>query len=382
VAELLRLDPRLRVRRRHVLQPVPHGARWRAPLRRVHEPPVHAARRRRDLRPHQAAHRRQPVSTRSAPTAGSASRTVECLGGVRVRADDCAIPAPLPLRSHAGEGGTRLIDNRHARRYMATELRGSHGPRPANHLLTGLLRHAGPAHRWRFVPGQRRLRVAAACASRGFAPEDVHAEVKALRPGAGPRRARGFSTGNEVGLHPEGASRDPATWSSNADESEPGTAKDRLPDGELAAHGAGGGCASRCYAIGGPPGLDLHPWRVRTARTQRLVEAIAEIAPRRASWGDRPFGTDYALDIQLYPRPRRLHLRRGDRGCWSPWRAKRRAAPAPGPPFSRRQGARGAGRRCSTTSRRWPTCRGSSATAGAEYARFRNRALPRGTAPC
>ena len=141
----------------------------------------------------------------------------------------------------------------------------------------------------------------------------------------------------------------------NADESEPGTAKDRYIL-ENSPHMVLEGILIAAYAVGANQawiyirGEYDEPYRMlvggdRARRAQGLprAQAVRQGLPAR-----HPH----------VPRPRRIHLRRGD-GAARVARGQARAAAIASrrSPPSR---ARGAGRRCSTTWRRWPPCRRSS----------------------
>src|SRR5712691_6664258 len=127
---------------------------------------------------------------------------------------------------------------------MATELRGSHGP-ARHHLLTGLFGtpdlHTLAVYRDNGGYGSLRR------ALEGIAPEDVHAEVKAS--GLRGRGGAGFSTGTKWGFIPKGIPG-PRYVVVNADESEPGTAKDRYLM-ENSPHMLIEGAAIASFAIGG-----------------------------------------------------------------------------------------------------------------------------------
>ena len=151
----------------------------------------------------------------------------------------------------------------------------------------------------------------------------------------------------------------------NADESEPGTFKDRFLL-ELRPAPDHRGHHHQLLRGAGEPRLHLHPRRVRLAHRPRaegrrrgLCRGVSgEEHPRQRlrPRGDRP------------QRRRRLHLRRGD----GPDRIRSRARkgqPRIKPPFPAVAGVFG-GRPSSTTSRRWPRCPGSSSTAPRPTAQF------------
>jgi NADH-quinone oxidoreductase subunit F len=83
----------------------------------------------------------------------------------------------------------------------------------------------------------------------------------------------------------------------NADESEPGSAKDRYLM-ENSPHALIEGAAIASYAIGGHQAW-IYIRGEYDLPYELLVEAIAQ-AKAKGYLGDHPFGTDYALDVRLY----------------------------------------------------------------------------------
>jgi len=172
------------------------------------------------------------------------------------------------------------------------ELRGSHGPAP-HHLLT----------RWFGTSDLQRLEVYAGKpggykslrkALLDMAPADITNEVKAS--GLRGRGGAGFATGTKWSFINRDAPG-PKYVVVNADESEPGTSKDRyimensphlLLEGIMIAAYAVGANQAWVYIRGEYDG----PYRL-------LAEAIAE-ARAKGYLGPKPFGKDYPLDIQLY----------------------------------------------------------------------------------
>src|SRR5499427_6168544 len=213
---------------------------------------------------------------------------------------------------------------------MATELRGSHGP-DRHHVLTGLFgtpdlhtldvyrRHGG------YEMLQRALG--------SLAPEQIHAEVKTS--GLRGRGGAGFSTGTKWGFIPRDIPG-PRYVVVNADESEPGTAKDRYLM-ENSPHMLLEGVCIACYAIGAHQAW-IYIRGEYDGPIQRLVEAIAEL---RAAGilGDRPFGCDYALDIQMY-RGHGAYICGEETGLLESLEGKR-AQPRSRPPFPAVKGAWG-----------------------------------------
>src|SRR5947207_12301894 len=152
---------------------------------------------------------------------------------------------------------------------MAGELRGSHGP-ARHHLLTGLF-GTEDLHRlsvYREHGGYETL----ARALKELTPEAVHAEVKTS--GLRGRGGAGFSTGTKWGFLPKDVSG-PRYVVVNADESEPGTSKDRYLL-ENSPHMLLEGICIACYAIGAHQAW-IYIRGEYDGPHQRLVEAIAEL---------------------------------------------------------------------------------------------------------
>src|SRR5215467_5622697 len=163
----------------------------------------------------------------------------------------------------------------------ADALRGSHGP-ARQHLLTADFG----------TPGLHRLDVYRRCGGYGslekalkeMAPEQVHAEVKTS--GLRGRGGAGFSTGTKWSFIPKDIPG-PRYVVVNADESEPGTAKDRYLM-ENSPHMLLEGVLIACYAIGSHQAW-IYIRGEYDGPYGRLVDAIAEL---RAAGilGDRPYG--------------------------------------------------------------------------------------------
>src|SRR5262252_9326726 len=213
---------------------------------------------------------------------------------------------------------------------MATELRGSHGP-DRHHVLTGLFgtpdlhtldvyrRHGG------YEMLQRALG--------SLAPEQIHAEVKTS--GLRGRGGAGFSTGTKWGFIPRDIPG-PRYVVVNADESEPGTAKDRYLM-ENSPHMLLEGVCIACYAIGAHQAW-IYIRGEYDGPYLRLADAIAEL--RGAGiLGDRPFGCDYDLDIQMY-RGHGAYICGEETGLLESLEGKR-AQPRSRPPFPAVKGAWG-----------------------------------------
>ena len=171
------------------------------------------------------------------------------------------------------------------------ELRGSSGP-ARHHLLTG---DFGTADLHTLSVYQRHDGYAALQrALSGMTPEEIQAEVKTS--GLRGRGGAGFATGIKWGFVPRDV---PGTRYVvvNADESEPGTSKDRYLM-ENSPHMVLEGTLIACYAIGAHQawiyirGEYDRPYRMLTAAIAELREA--------GILGERPFGVEYPLDIQIY----------------------------------------------------------------------------------
>ncbi len=171
------------------------------------------------------------------------------------------------------------------------ELRGSFGEAP-NHLLT----------RWFGTPDLHRIEVyestggykALRKALLEMKPADLVNEVKAS--GLRGRGGAGFATGVKWGFINRDAPG-PKYVVVNADESEPGTAKDRYIM-ENSPHMLLEGIMIAAYAVGANQawmyirGEYDEPYRM-------VIEAIGE-ARAKGYLGPKPMGVDFPLDIQLY----------------------------------------------------------------------------------
>ena len=174
---------------------------------------------------------------------------------------------------------------------VTSAFRGSHGPE-RHHLLTADFGTPN-LHRldvYRRCGGYRSLEKALT----EMAPEEVHAEVKAS--GLRGRGGAGFPTGTKWGFVPKDVPG-PRYVVVNADESEPGTSKDRYLM-ENSPHMVLEGACIAAYAVGAH-----QAWIYIRGEYDRplrmLTDAIGEL---RADGilGPKPFGKDYALDIQMY----------------------------------------------------------------------------------
>jgi NADH-quinone oxidoreductase subunit F len=174
---------------------------------------------------------------------------------------------------------------------MATELRGTHGP-GEKHLLTSLF-GTPDLHRlsvYQEHGGYGSLRKAMTSMS----PGDILEEVKTS--GLRGRGGAGFPTGTKWSFlpPPDGAPRYVVV---NADESEPGTSKDRYLM-ENSPHLFLEGVCIAQFAVSSHQAW-IYIRGEYDEPLSMLREAIAEL--REAGiLGDRPFDLDYPLDIQLY----------------------------------------------------------------------------------
>src|SRR5438105_2416832 len=177
------------------------------------------------------------------------------------------------------------------RNRTATELRGSHG-KARTHLLTELF---GTRDRHTFgVYSKHAGYEALEKALTQMEPVEVTNEVKSS--GLRGRGGAGFPTGTKWGFMPppDGGPRYVVV---NADESEPGTAKDRYIL-ENSPHMLLEGICIAAYAIQSHQawiyirGEYDGPYKMLTA-------AIAELR-EEGILGPKPFGKDYPLDVQLY----------------------------------------------------------------------------------
>jgi NADH-quinone oxidoreductase subunit F len=173
----------------------------------------------------------------------------------------------------------------------APELRGSFGEGPGRVLTT--LFGTPDLHTlavYREHGGYAQLRRALTA----LAPEQVHAEVKAS--GLRGRGGAGFPTAVKWGFIPKDLPG-PRYVVVNADESEPGSAKDRYIM-ENSPHLLLEGICIASYAVGAH-----QAWIYIRGEYDRPYEMLmAAIAELRAEGilGDRPFDADFALDIQVY----------------------------------------------------------------------------------
>jgi NADH-quinone oxidoreductase subunit F len=170
-------------------------------------------------------------------------------------------------------------------------LRGSHGPE-RHHVLTADFGTAD-LHRfdvYRGCGGYASLEKAL----KEMAPEEVHAEVKTS--GLRGRGGAGFPTGTKWGFLPKDVPG-PRYVVVNADESEPGTSKDRYLM-ENSPHLLLEGACIAAYAVGAHQiwiylrGEYDKPYRL-------LTDAIAELRAEGIV-GPSPFGKDYLLDVHIY----------------------------------------------------------------------------------
>jgi NADH-quinone oxidoreductase subunit F len=217
-----------------------------------------------------------------------------------------------------------------ARSGAAAELRGSHGDAPG-HLLTRLF--GTPDLRtldvYRRHGGYRSLERALT----ELTPEEVHAEVKAS--GLRGRGGAGFPTGTKWGFIPKNIPG-PRYVVINADESEPGTSKDRYLM-ENSPHMLLEGAAIACYAIGAHQG-----WiyiRGEYDGPHDILTAAIEELRGEGILGDRPFGVDFPLDIQMY-RGHGAYICGEETGLLESLEGKR-AQPRSRPPFPAVKGAWG-----------------------------------------
>ena len=169
-------------------------------------------------------------------------------------------------------------------------------PRPRRRRRPGVARR---------LPGERRLPALARALELG--PEAVIAEVTASKLVG--RGGAAFPTGRKwaaVAAQPA----QPHYLVCNADESEPGTFKDRvLLEGDPFAIVEAMTIAA--FATGALAGLPLHPRRVPRGRGARSRAAIDRRARGRAARRGHP-RLGLRLRHRAPPRRRRLHLRRGD----------------------------------------------------------------------
>src|SRR6202165_3830250 len=196
-------------------------------------------------------------------------------------------PTPSPALPLKGEGRRQGRGRR-----RVAELRGSFGEAP-DHVVT----------RWFGTPDLHRLAVYEAKAG-GYAalrkvllemaPPDVVGEVK--KSGLRGRGGAGFATGTKwsfINRDAPGAKYVVV----NADESEPGTSKDRYIM-ENSPHMLLEGIMIAAYAVGANQAW-VYIRGESDAPSGMLIEAIAK-ARDKGYPGPKPMGKDYPLDIQLY----------------------------------------------------------------------------------
>jgi len=174
---------------------------------------------------------------------------------------------------------------------VADALRGSHGP-ARHHLLTADFG----------TPDLQRLDVYRRCGGYGslekalkeMAPEEVHAEVKTS--GLRGRGGAGFPTGTKWGFLPKDVPG-PRYVVVNADESEPGTSKDRYLM-ENSPHLVLEGACIAAYAVGAHQ-IWIYLRGEYDKPYSLLTDAIAELRGEGIV-GPSPFGKDYMLDVHIY----------------------------------------------------------------------------------
>lgn len=170
-------------------------------------------------------------------------------------------------------------------------LRGSYGPE-RHHLLTGLFGTPN-LHKldvYRRSGGYKAL----SKALNEMAPEEIQAEVKAS--GLRGRGGAGFATGTKWGFIPRDVPG-PRYVVVNADESEPGTSKDRYLM-ENSPHMLLEGALIACYAIGAH-----QAWiyiRGEYDRPHRMLAEAKRELQAAGILGDKPLGKEYPLDVQIY----------------------------------------------------------------------------------
>ena len=268
---------------------------------------------------------------------------VECLGA-------CGFATPVMINERV----RRVRDTGERGRAIVAELRLMGFPHPSTSA-----RDAGPLPLLRRSP--RRARSDGWRKRGGY---EALREGARHRPGGDPERRQGVGAarprwrrlpdGHQVVVHEAGDGK-PHYLCCNADESEPGTFKDR----EImrwTPHALVEGVAIGAYAIGAETAYIY----IRGEFTEPLH--VAERAPCRrrtppASSATNAMGRASRLDVYVHTRRRRLHLRRGD-GAHELARRGAAATRASSRP-SRRWPACSASRPRSTTSRRSRRCRTS-----------------------
>ena len=167
----------------------------------------------------------------------------------------------------------------------------------------------------------------------GMSPAEVTAEVKAS--GLRGRGGAGFLTGVKWGFIPADHPG-PKYVVVNADESEPGTAKDRYLM-ENNPHQLIEGIAIACYAIG-----SHQAWiyiRGEYDRPYAMLTAAIEEATRAGHLGPNPHGSGYGVGIRLY-RGHGAYICGEETALLESLEGKR-AQPRPRPPFPAVKGAWG-----------------------------------------
>jgi NADH-quinone oxidoreductase subunit F len=170
-------------------------------------------------------------------------------------------------------------------------LRGSHGAE-RHHLLTGLFGTEN-LHRLDVYRGHGGYRSLAKVMN-GMAPDEILAEVKAS--GLRGRGGAGFATGTKWSFVPKDVPG-PRYVVVNADESEPGTSKDRYLM-ENSPHMLLEGACIAAYAIGAHQ-VWIYIRGEYDKPLHMLKEAIGELRAE-GILGEKPLGKDYPLDMQLY----------------------------------------------------------------------------------
>ena len=182
-----------------------------------------------------------------------------------------------------------------------------------------------------------------------------------VRSGLRGRGGAGFPMGRKASFIPKDSAL-PAYVVCNADESEPGTFKDRelMEDNPFQLLE---GDHDRRLRDRRRARLHLHPRRVRAPGARPRVSAIAQ-ARAAGLLGTSVMRLRLRLRHHALPRRGRLHLRRGDGAAREPGGQARPAAAQAAVPGGRRPLR--LARRSSTTSRPSPRCRRSS-SAGADW---------------
>jgi NADH-quinone oxidoreductase subunit F len=127
-----------------------------------------------------------------------------------------------------------------------------------------------------------------------MSPDDVREEV--LKARIRGRGGAGFEAGRKWGFLPKDTGK-PIYLACNADESEPGTFKDRHIM-EHAPHVLVEGCVLACYAIGAKTGYIYI--RGEFPHAQKAVEKALEEARENNYLGEKILGTDFSCDIWVH----------------------------------------------------------------------------------